>query len=218
MSVLTALLASPSMKMNSRYTALVAFNTRLREKIKRKASYLTELRFESSDLEEKHEKVQLAEAEAATTRSADELARTDAKLSDQALHRFDDLRSEVTRFVSSDIDSLVRGLLSSDEFSVTLASILSLAITSGVKKGAEDEFNKAVAALPSTYFPFLAKIAEVAESALLEVVSIQPNKIARSAVPAFAPATSLPVGETFGWTFTLEESRLTWLAPNASLA
>ncbi|GJS87741.1 hypothetical protein Tco_0770377 [Tanacetum coccineum] len=191
MSVLTALLASHSMEMNSRYTALVASNTRLREKIKRKVGYLTELCFEISDLEEKHEKVhqdwhaldkenkdlhslcdgsfnevkrlrdQLVEVEAAA-RLADELARTDANLSDQALvvrdlknelaleryesqgyrdaativeHLFDDLRSEVTHFVSSGFDGLVRKLLSRDEFKATLTHILSLGITSDVERG-----------------------------------------------------------------------------------
>ncbi|GKC10408.1 hypothetical protein Tco_1007190 [Tanacetum coccineum] len=57
MSVLAALLASHSTEINSRYTALVASNARLREKIKHNVGYLTELCFEISDLEEKHKKV-----------------------------------------------------------------------------------------------------------------------------------------------------------------
>ncbi|GJX32068.1 hypothetical protein Tco_0241923 [Tanacetum coccineum] len=238
--------------MNSCYTALVASNTRLREKVKCKADYVSELHFEISTLEEKHEKVQqdwhaldqenkhlrslgdasfeevrelkgqLAEAEAAA-RSSDELACTDAKLSDQALvvsdlqnilalersksqeyrdtasaaeHRFDDLRSESTHFVGSGVDCLIHKLLSSDEFNATLAYIFYPGITSGVKRGlrmgrtetefeeasqkvsnffigAEAEFNKAVAALPSTNFPFLAKVAAAAEGAFSEVASIQ---------------------------------------------
>ncbi|GJY66159.1 hypothetical protein Tco_0468397, partial [Tanacetum coccineum] len=127
-------------------------------------------------------------------------------------HCFDDLRSEVAHFVGFDVDSLVRRLLSSDEFNVTLSPILSLAITFGVERGlrmgrtdaefektsqnisnfflgAKAEFNKVVAALPSAYFPFLAKIAEVASSSLPEVA-------------------------TFGRTFTPKEYELTGLAPD----
>ncbi|GKE50990.1 hypothetical protein Tco_1486146 [Tanacetum coccineum] len=146
--------------------------------------------------------------------TADELARTDVKLSDQALvirdlenelaleksesqkyrditataeQRFNDLRSEVTHFVGSDVDNLVRKLFSSDEFNATLVHILSLGITSGVKRGlcmgridaefeeasqnvsnfflgAQAKFDEAVAALPSTHFPFLAKISEATKS------------------------------------------------------
>ncbi|GJW77883.1 hypothetical protein Tco_0139565 [Tanacetum coccineum] len=251
--------------MNSRYTALVASNTRPREKIKRKVGYLSKLHSEISTLE-KHEK--LAEAKVVAARSSNELARTDAKLSDLALivrdlendlaferskyqryrdasttaeHCFDDLRSKVTCFVGSGVDCLVRKFLSSDEFNATLARILSLGITSGVERGlrmrctnaefeeasqnvsnsflgAEAEFNKTIAALPSTHFPFLAKIAEASEGALSAVVGIQPDKVARSAVPASPPATYLPVGETFGWTSVLKESELQGLAPDVSLS
>ncbi|GKA48062.1 hypothetical protein Tco_0741020 [Tanacetum coccineum] len=52
-------------------------------------------------------KGQLAEAEATAARSADELARTDAKLYNQAFVVRDlENKSEVTRFVGSDVDSL----------------------------------------------------------------------------------------------------------------
>ncbi|GKE51146.1 hypothetical protein Tco_1486302 [Tanacetum coccineum] len=161
--------------MNSRYTALVASNTHLREKIKRKVGYLSELRSKISILEEKHEKI------------IGELALNDAKLSNQAL---------VVRYLENDL-ALERDLLSSDEFNSTLARILSLGITSGVERrlcmgctdaqfeeatqnvsnfflGAEAVFNKAIAALPSTHFPFLAKIVEAAESALPEIAVLLP--------------------------------------------
>ncbi|GJU63988.1 hypothetical protein Tco_1245823 [Tanacetum coccineum] len=254
--------------MNSRYTALVASNTRLREKIKHKVGYLSELRSEISILEEKHEKLrgQLAEVKAVAARSSDELACTDVKLSDQTLvvrdlendlalersksqeyrdvdttseHCFDDLRSEVTHFVGFGVDCLIRKLLSSDKFNATLARILSLGITSDVERGlrmmctdaefeeasqnvsnfflgAKAEFNKVVVALSSTHFPFLTKIAKAVECALLEVVSIQPDKVARSTMPTSAPATSLHVGETFSWTSAMKESELPGLVPDVS--
>ncbi|GKC82329.1 hypothetical protein Tco_1138046, partial [Tanacetum coccineum] len=96
-------------------------------------------------------------------------------------------------------------LLSSDEFNATLAHIISLGITFGVERGlcmgrtdaefedasqnvsnfflgAQAQFNEVVAAIPSTHFPFLAKISEAAESALPKVASIQPDKVVRSVV------------------------------------
>ncbi|GJY50134.1 hypothetical protein Tco_0440090 [Tanacetum coccineum] len=142
---------------------------------------------------------QLSEGEAVVTRDMD--AATE--------QRFDVLQSEV-RFVSSDFDSLVRKLLSSDEFNATLACILSLGITFGA------ELDKAIADIPSTHFPFLAKISEATESTLPEVASIQPDKIARPDVSASAPATFSPTCKTFGWTSTLKASEPTGLAHDAS--
>ncbi|GJV28360.1 hypothetical protein Tco_1384808 [Tanacetum coccineum] len=128
---------------------------------------------------------QLAEGEAVVAR---DMAATE--------QLFDVLQSEVTHFLSSNFDGLVRKLLSSDEFNATLARILSLGITFGA------EFDKAIANIPFTHFPFLAKISEATESTLSEVASIQPDKIARPAVSASAPATSFPTCKTFGWTST----------------
>ncbi|GKB48759.1 hypothetical protein Tco_0899512 [Tanacetum coccineum] len=168
-----------TMLVIKRYAGLAASNARLREKVKRKVGSLSELHSKISTLEKENERVQqdwsalgqknkklrdhLAEAEAAAARD------TAATME----HRFNDLRSEVAHFVSSDIDSLVRRFLSIDELNATLASILYLVITSGVERGlrmrrtdvefkqasqnvfhffigAEAEFNKAVDALPST--------------------------------------------------------------------
>ncbi|GKB28389.1 hypothetical protein Tco_0867790 [Tanacetum coccineum] len=325
MSVLTTLLASHGTKMNSRYAVLIASNTRLREKVKRKVGYIFEHRYKSFTLEEKHEKSHQVMSTWKVRRHLEEIHVTwdlfwkkrdksttlhkrrlgellteggygikfacDAgvvKLSvvlpphqqdwhalDQenkelhslcdasfkefrkdlknalalersksqeyrnaamiAEHRFDDLRSEVTHFVGFGVDCLVRRLLSSDEFNATLARILSLGITSGVKRGlpmgrtdtefeeashnvfnfflgVKADFNKALAALPSTDFLFLTKVAEAAEGSISNVVNIQPDKIVRSAVPASTLATSLLVGEPFGWTSDPKESELPRLA------
>ncbi|GJW57857.1 hypothetical protein Tco_0104588 [Tanacetum coccineum] len=148
-----------------------------------------------------------------------------------AEHHFHNLKSEVTRFVGSGVDCLVCKLLSSDEFITTLARILTFSITSMVERGlhmgrtdaefeqashnvsnfflgVEAKFNKVVAALPFISFPFLVKIAEAAEGALLEVVNVQPDKIVRSAVPTSVPAMFFPTGKTFGWTSGLKESGL----------
>ncbi|GJX37306.1 hypothetical protein Tco_0250609 [Tanacetum coccineum] len=176
------------MVVKSRYTALTTSNTRLRENLKRKVGYLSELHSEISTLDKEHERVQQD-------------------------------WSEVAHFVGFDVDSLVRRLLSSDEFNATLSPILSLAITFGVERGlrmgrTDAEFNKVVAALPSAYFPFLAKIAEVASSSLPKVASIQPDKIVHSVVPFFVLATSLPINEAFGRTSTPKEYELPGLAPD----
>ncbi|GKC92483.1 hypothetical protein Tco_1157925 [Tanacetum coccineum] len=144
MNVLTALLASYGTEMNSRNTAFVASKARLREKLKNKVQCISKLRSEISTLEEKYDKefkrleVHLADAEFTVARSLDELAWTDAKLSDQALVvrvLQNDLRGEVTDFVGSGVESLVHRLLSSDEFNSALARVAYLGITSGVERG-----------------------------------------------------------------------------------
>nr|GEZ33375.1 hypothetical protein [Tanacetum cinerariifolium] len=231
--------------------SLFASNSRLREKIKRKSSHLTELRLEFSNLEEKYEKTQQefpCEAEATTTRPTNELAHTNEKFSDQALvirdlekelalesvesqkyryisttaeKHFDDLHGEVTCFLGSNIDGLFRKLLSSDKLNSTLAHILSLGITYGIEKGlhmgrtdaefedasqnvsnfffgAQNEFDKAVAALPFAQFPFLAKISKASKSALPKVANIQQDKIIRLAVSASTPSMSSFACKTFG--------------------
>ncbi|GJT83860.1 hypothetical protein Tco_1058202 [Tanacetum coccineum] len=131
---------------------------------------------------------QLAEVEVAAARSSESWLLTMQNY--QIRHLF-------CSFIGSGVDGLVRKLLSSDEFNATLARILSLGITSGVERGlcmgrtdaqfeeatqnvsnfflgAEAVFNKAIAALPSTHFPFLAKIVEAAESALPEIAVLLP--------------------------------------------
>ncbi|GJV01747.1 hypothetical protein Tco_1335316 [Tanacetum coccineum] len=249
MSVLTTLLTSHGTEMNSRYTSLVASKVRSREKLKRKIPSLGDVSFE----EFRKLKVQLVEAIAAVARSSDELAQTDAKLSDQALvvrnlqnylalvksksqeykdaaviaeRRFDGLKYEVTHFVSSGVECLIRRLLSSDEFNFAFARVLYLGITSGVERGlrmgrtdvafeeaaqnvsnffvgAQAEFDKAVTAFPSTNFPFLSKV--VVAVGVSEVVNIQPDKIVRSATPAFVLAATLYSNEAFNRTSTPEE-------------
>ncbi|GJY96284.1 hypothetical protein Tco_0512645 [Tanacetum coccineum] len=122
---------------------------------------------------------------------------------------FDVLQSEVTRFLSFNFDGLVRGCAW-----VTL--MLSFKKVSKFVLGAQAEFDKAIANIPFTHFPFLAKISEATESTLSEVASIQPDKIARPAVSASAPATSFPTCKTFGWTSTPKASEPTGLAHDAS--
>ncbi|GJV62608.1 hypothetical protein Tco_1473436 [Tanacetum coccineum] len=174
---------------------------------------------DASSEEFKKLKVQLADVEAIVARSSDELARTDAKLSDHALvvrdlqneltferskskeykdavvvvdHCFDVLKDEVTHFVGFGVECFVRRLLYSDEFNSALARVLYLGISSCVERA---EFDKVVAAFPSTNFPFLSKVAAAAGGALSEVVNIQPDKIVCSATPASVPAAPLSTNE-----------------------
>ncbi|GKA31229.1 hypothetical protein Tco_0717534 [Tanacetum coccineum] len=215
-NVLSALLVSHGMELNTRYTNLVESMARTKEKLKRKSGYVKELR--SKEL--KSLEVQLADAMASSGKLTDELARTDVKLFDQALvvinlrnelalekcksQEYKDviyeLRMEITRFVGSDVECLVRRLLSSDEFHAALARVVSLVIASGVERelcmgridakfevavqnvsnfsiGVEAEFNKALVALPSTSFPFLSKVVAAAGGALFEVTHILPDKL-----------------------------------------
>ncbi|GJZ29426.1 hypothetical protein Tco_0574073, partial [Tanacetum coccineum] len=204
-NILNALLVSHGMELNTRYTNLVASKARTKEKLKRKSGYLKELRFEEnkelrsqndvSSEELKSLQAQLADAKALFRRLIDELARTDAKLSDQAL---------VVRNLQNEL--ALERLLSSDEFHAALARVASLGIAfergcvwvakfevaaqnvSNFFIGAEAEFNKALATLPSTLFPFLGKIAATAEGALSEVTHILLDKL----VCLVAPVSTVP--------------------------
>ncbi|GJY67129.1 hypothetical protein Tco_0469367 [Tanacetum coccineum] len=174
-NVLSALLVSHGMELNTRYTNLENKELRSRNDV--------------SSEELKRLQAQLADAKASFAGLTDELARTDAKLSDHAL--------------------VVRNLLlSSDEFHDALAHVASLGISSRVERrlcmgrtdaefkvvvqnvsnfsiGAEAEFNKSLAAFPSIQFPFHGKVVAAAEGALSEVTQILPDKLVRSATPIF---------------------------------
>ncbi|GKD40503.1 hypothetical protein Tco_1260710, partial [Tanacetum coccineum] len=98
---------------------------------------------------------QLTDAKAASVGLTEELTRTDAKLSEQALtmrdlqnelalersksqgykNSDDELRAEIAHFIGSGAEGLVQKLLSSDEFHATLAHVASLGIDYGVKRG-----------------------------------------------------------------------------------
>nr|GEW85864.1 zinc knuckle CX2CX4HX4C [Tanacetum cinerariifolium] len=145
---------------------------------------------------------QLANAINFTTKLSDELDQTDVKLADYALvvrdlqnelplersksQEYKDvakgLRTEVTYFVGSAVECLVRRLLSSDEFHASLAHVSTLAVVSGA------EFNKSLDALPSTPFLFLHKVVAAASGALSEVTQILPDKLVRP----IAPVSTMP--------------------------
>ncbi|GJS69012.1 hypothetical protein Tco_0701853, partial [Tanacetum coccineum] len=204
MSVLTALLASHGIEMNSRYITLVASKARLPEKRKRKENRELRSLSDTSSEEFKNLMVQLAEAKATTARSSDELARTDAKLSDQALV-VGNLKNELA------LPPWWRG-----GYAWGVPMLSSKRLLKKFSLGAEAEFNRAVATLPSTNFLFLSKIGcyivEEAEGALSEVVNIQPNKIVCLTLFPPAPTTSYPAGESFGWTSTPKGFEATYLA------
>nr|GEX49348.1 retrotransposon Orf1 [Tanacetum cinerariifolium] len=98
----------------------------------------------------------------------------------------DGLREEVTQFVGSGVESLIRKLLSSDEFYAALACVASLGINYGVERGLrmgrtdvefkataqkvfnfhvgiKADFDKALNDFPTTPFPFLSKIIAASE-------------------------------------------------------
>ncbi|GJX11134.1 hypothetical protein Tco_0200993 [Tanacetum coccineum] len=155
----------------------------------------------------------LTDARVASIGLSEELSHTDAKLSDQALvvrdlHNqlvlekaksqgykdvVDGLREEVTRFVGSSVDSLVRKLLSSDEFHAALAHIASLGINYGVEKGlrmgrTDAEFE--VVAQKVSNFHIGAKIIAASGGTLSEVTQVLPDKHIRSVTSA---AVSPPI-------------------------
>ncbi|GJR04250.1 hypothetical protein Tco_0527234 [Tanacetum coccineum] len=198
-SVLTALLASHGIEMNSRYTTLVAFKARLREKRKRKENRELRSLSDTSSEEFKNLKVQLAEAKATTARSSDELARTDAKLSDQALV-VGNLKNELglERSRSQGYRDVVLPRIALMTLGVSITSVVERGLS---MRHTDVEFEEAA-----------QKIVEEAEGALSEVVNIQPDKIVCLTLFPPAPTTSYPAGESFGWTFTPKGSEATDLA------
>ncbi|GJR48812.1 hypothetical protein Tco_1316915 [Tanacetum coccineum] len=161
---------------------------------------------------------ELTDVRVASIGLSEELSQTDAKLSDQTLvvrdlqnelvlekaksqgykDDVDGLREEVTRFVGFGVESLVRKLLSSDEFYAALAHVASLDINYGVKRGlrmrrtdAEFEavaqkadFDKALVDFPTTPFPFLGKIVAASGGTLFEVTQVLLDKHIRSVTSA----------------------------------
>ncbi|GJX47512.1 hypothetical protein Tco_0272702 [Tanacetum coccineum] len=218
-NVLSALLVSHGMELNSRYTELVTSRVRLQEKLDRKTGYVKVLRSEVTSLDKKLEKEvkklqsQLTDARVASVGLTEELARTEAKLSEQvlivrdlqneiALERSksqgykdaaDELRTEVTQFIGSGVEGLVRRLISSNEFHAALAHVASLGINycferglrmghtdadfkaaaqkvSNFHIGAEADFNKALIAFPLLCFPSLDGLLRAARRRSFEVI------------------------------------------------
>ncbi|GKB09302.1 hypothetical protein Tco_0837614 [Tanacetum coccineum] len=82
------------------------------------------------------------------------------------------LREEVTLFVGSGVESLVRKLLSSDEFHAALARVA--------------DFDKALVDFSTTPFSFLSKIVTASGETLSKVTQVLPDKHIRSVIPASA--------------------------------
>ncbi|GKB27123.1 hypothetical protein Tco_0866524, partial [Tanacetum coccineum] len=123
------------------------------------------------------------------------------------------LREEVTQFVGSGVESLVRKLLSSDKFHAALARVASLGINYGVQRGlhmgrtdvefeatiqkvsnfyvgAKADFDKALDDFPTTPFPFRSKIDAAFEGSLSDVAQILSDKFVRSATSVVAAPSS----------------------------
>ncbi|GJU73915.1 hypothetical protein Tco_1265320 [Tanacetum coccineum] len=175
------------------YEGLVTARNHLQEKFDRKAGYVKvkELQTELTD-------ARVASIESACFGKAKSQRYKDV---------VDGLREEVTRFVGSDVESLVRKLLSSDEFHAALAHIASLGINYGVESrlrmgrtdaefevaaqkfsnfhiGAKTDFDKALVDFPTTPFPFLGKIVVASGGTLSEVTQVLPDKHIRSVTSA----------------------------------
>ncbi|GJY79044.1 hypothetical protein Tco_0484845 [Tanacetum coccineum] len=132
----------------------------------------------------------------------EELTWTDVKLLEQAL-TVRDLQNELA-LERSKSQSLVRRLLSSDEFHVALSHVESLGINYGIERGlrmgrtntdfemavqkvsnfqvaAKADFDKSLVDFPTTPFPFLGKVVAAAGGTLSDVAQILQDKFARSA-------------------------------------
>ncbi|GKF38012.1 hypothetical protein Tco_0114770, partial [Tanacetum coccineum] len=125
----------------------------------------------------------------------------------------DGLREEVTQFIGSGVESLIRKLLSSDEFHAAFARVASLGINYGVERGlrmgridfefeaavqkvsnfyvgAKADFDKALDDFPTTLFPFLSKIVVASQGSLPDVAHILSDKFAHSATSVVVASSS----------------------------
>ncbi|GJX32151.1 hypothetical protein Tco_0242006 [Tanacetum coccineum] len=216
-NVLSALLVSHGYELNSCYT-----NLENRELCSQRDAAFEEVKKLQS---------QLTDAKVASVGLTKELTWTDVKLLKQALtvrdlqnelalerskskgykDAMDGLREEVTQFVGSGVESLVRKLLSSDEFHAALARVASLDKVYSVERGlhmgrtdvefeaaaqkvsnfrvgANADFDKALVDFPTTPFPFLNKISATSRGTHSEVTQVLSEKhicsvILASAVP-----------------------------------
>nr|GEV26376.1 ribonuclease H-like domain-containing protein [Tanacetum cinerariifolium] len=126
----------------------------------------------------------------------------------------DGLREEVTQCVGSGMESLVRKLLSSDEFHGALVRVASFGINYDVEKGlrmgrtdvefeavvhkvsnfhvgVKADFDKALVDFPTTPFPFLSKIVVASEGTLFDVAQLLPDKFIRSTTSVFVAPSSV---------------------------
>ncbi|GJV72169.1 hypothetical protein Tco_1492164 [Tanacetum coccineum] len=184
-NVLSALLVSHGYELNSRYANLVSSKAHLQEKFDKKKGDVKLLRSEVTSLDSKLENLQRGydtlgqeNRELHSKRDAsskeNELVLEKSK-SQEYKDAMDGLREEVTQFVGSGVESLVRKLLSSDEFHAALARVASLGINYGT------DFDKALDDFPTTPFPFLSKIFAASEGGLPDVAQILLDKFAHSA-------------------------------------
>ncbi|GJR01691.1 hypothetical protein Tco_0524675 [Tanacetum coccineum] len=87
---------------------------------------------------------QLTDAKVASMGLTEELAWTDAKLSEQTLiDAGDKLRTELTQFIGSGVEGLVQRLLSSDEFHAALAHVASLSYCGSRRRSFQSDPNLA---------------------------------------------------------------------------
>ncbi|GJR16069.1 hypothetical protein Tco_0798721 [Tanacetum coccineum] len=114
----------------------------------------------------------------------------------------------------SNLESLVRKLLLSDEFHAALARVASFGINYGVNRGlrmgrtdvefeaavqqvsnfhagVKADFDKALVDFHTTPFPFLSKIAAAFGGTLFDVAQILPDKFIRSATSVFVAPFSV---------------------------
>ncbi|GJX49775.1 hypothetical protein Tco_0276620 [Tanacetum coccineum] len=97
------------------------------------------------------------------------------------------LREEVTQLVGSGMESLVRKLLSSDEFHAALARVAYL----GINYGAKANFDKVLVDFLTTPFPFLSKIVAASGGTLSDMAQILPDKFIRSATSVSVAPSSV---------------------------
>ncbi|GJQ97445.1 hypothetical protein Tco_0008584 [Tanacetum coccineum] len=194
-NVLSDLLVSHGVELNSRYTGLVSTRNHLQEKFDRKAGYVKENRElcsqkDVASVKVKELRTELTDAKVASIGLSEELSQTDAKLSDQALvvrdlHNHLALDKARSQGYKDAIDGLreERGLRmgrTDVEFEAAVQKV------SNFRVGTKADFDKALVDFPTTPFPFLNKISAASGGTLFEVTQVLPDKHIHSVIPASA--------------------------------
>nr|GEV92084.1 reverse transcriptase domain-containing protein [Tanacetum cinerariifolium] len=170
-NVLSAMLVSHVVKLNSCHIGLVSATNPLLEKFDQKAGYVKVLCSEVTDLDGKLERMQ-------KDHDAFNQLTLEKATSQGYKDAIDGLREKVTQFIGSG-EGITHGRIDV-EFEAAVQKVSNFHVS------AKADFNKALVDFPTTPFPFLNKIYMASGGTLFEVTQVLPKKHIRSIIPTSA--------------------------------